>query len=146
LLKKQMDRHGTGFRHSFNPVKAEPKDTWNQLLWLWLQVLPGVFSAPAFSVWLSLQLEASLKTYKIEFYNAFGRRSLRSVLSGTLSNCFQPLLWVSENKVKSSWPFDLGSCWCFQHLFETGWSLCQFLTFHQPRWTQPCKHLNSNIS
>lgn len=27
LLKKQMDRHGTGFRHSFNPVKAEPKDT-----------------------------------------------------------------------------------------------------------------------
>ncbi|XP_076444471.1 uncharacterized protein LOC143282682 isoform X2 [Babylonia areolata] len=27
LLKKQLDRHGTGFRHSYNPVKAEPGDS-----------------------------------------------------------------------------------------------------------------------
>ncbi|KAK7503279.1 hypothetical protein BaRGS_00005544 [Batillaria attramentaria] len=26
LLKKQMDRHGTGFRHSYKCIKTEPTD------------------------------------------------------------------------------------------------------------------------
>ena len=34
LLKKQLDRHGTGFRHSYNPVKSEPADSWKRSLWL----------------------------------------------------------------------------------------------------------------
>ena len=42
LLKKQLDRHGTGFRHSYNPVKSEPADSWKRSLWLLQWFIFGV--------------------------------------------------------------------------------------------------------